>query len=367
MRMQRQFGFSLVEILVAMVVALLGTVVIFQVFELSEGIKRTSTSGGDAQQFGAIALFTLERDLRMAGYGINNDNLAGCKTNYSDNSPANSDLDAILGTELSTASTSLTLVPVEIVPGANDATPDEIRVFYGNSDLLSTPAKITSNQASATTDEVRIANPFGFVPGNVIVIAEPGRDCAMAQVTEVATESLFYRLGNYTNAVGASVPSRFNNSVILPSPNGYSTNGTVFNLGNAPVRNIYRVANNQLVLQSVFGTTGSVAIADNILLLKAQYGKDTNNDGSVDTYNTTTPAANEWIRILTVRLAVLARSAQPEIPSSGVKTDACDATTVAPSWSGGNFDLSGDPDWQCYRYRVFETTVPLRNMIWQQT
>lgn len=367
MRIQRQFGFrqsgfSLVEILVAMVVALLGTVVIFQVFELSEGIKRTSTSGGDAQQFGAIALFTLERDLRMAGYGINNDNLLGCTTNYRDATPPKSDLDAVAPPTLG----SLTLVPVEIVPGADDGTPDEIRVFYGNSDLLSTPAKITSNQSAPADEEVRVANPFGFLPGNVLVIAEPAKDCTMMQVTEVASESLFYRPGSYTNSAGINVAARFN-GVTGPAPNGYTTNGTVFNLGNAPVRNIYRVLNNQLVLQSVFGTTGSIAVADNILLLKAQYGKDTNNDGSVDTYNTTAPAANEWIRILTVRLAVLARSAQPEIPSSGVKTDACDATTVAPSWSGGNFDLSDDPDWQCYRYRVFETTVPLRNLIWQQT
>jgi len=63
------YGFSLVEILVAMVIALLGTIIIFQVFAVSEGIRRTSTSGGDAQQFGALALFTLERDVRVAGYG----------------------------------------------------------------------------------------------------------------------------------------------------------------------------------------------------------------------------------------------------------------------------------------------------------
>jgi type IV pilus assembly protein PilW len=38
-----------------------------------------------------------------------------------------------------------------------------------------------------------------------------------------------------------------------------------------------------------------------------------------------------------------------------------------PAWSGGTFDLSADPNWQCYRYRVFETTVPLRNWIWKSS
>lgn len=366
MHIRQQRGFSLVEIMVAMVIALLGTVVIFQVFEISEGIKRTSTSGGDAQQFGAIALFTLERDLRMSGFGINNANLISCTTNYRDASPPHSKLDEVSPSTTLTNSGSLSLVPVEIVPGGNNSTPDEIRIFYGDSQLLSTPAKITSNQ-STPFDEVRLANPFGFLPGNAIVIAEPGKSCTMGQVTGVVSESAFYRSGNYTNASGINVAARFNGA---PGPvGGYTTNGIVFNLGNAPVRNVYRIKGNQLVLQSMFGTSGSIAIADNILMLKAQYGKDVDGDGSVGPgdYNNTPPANPiEWSRVLTVRLAVLARSAQPEIASSGNKTDACDATTAAPTWSGGSFDLSGDATWQCYRYRVFETTVPLRNLIWQQ-
>ena len=77
-----------------------------------------------------------------------------------------------------------------------------------------------------------------------------------------------------------------------------------------------------------------------------------------------TPSATDWARVLTVRMALVARSAQPERPN--VAGGACDATNAAPTWSGGSFDLTGDADWQCYRYRVFETTVPLRNLIWQQ-
>ena len=47
-----------------------------------------------------------------------------------------------------------------------------------------------------------------------------------------------------------------------------------------------------------------------------------------------------------------------------------DTTTVAPTWAGGTFTAvsvaSGSED-RCYRYRVFETTIPLRNMIWRAT
>lgn len=71
-----QSGFSLVDILVGMLLSLIGTVVIFQVFSVSEGIKRTSTSGADAQQSGVLAMFSLERSLKEAGYGLNSNDVS---------------------------------------------------------------------------------------------------------------------------------------------------------------------------------------------------------------------------------------------------------------------------------------------------
>ena len=50
-------GFTLVELMVGVLIGLIGTVVIFQVFAVSEGQKRTTTGGSDAQQngvFGAL-------------------------------------------------------------------------------------------------------------------------------------------------------------------------------------------------------------------------------------------------------------------------------------------------------------------------
>ena len=93
-----------------------------------------------------------------------------------------------------------------------------------------------------------------------------------------------------------------------------------------------------------------------------EYGKDTDNDNIVDTYDNAAPA--DWKQVLAVRLAVVARSALAEKPT--VIGGACDATTALPTWSGGTLDVSADPNWNCYRYKVFETTIPLRNLIWQQ-
>src|SRR6185503_19844966 len=82
--LSRQAGMSMVELMVAMAIALIGTIIIFQVFEVSEGIRRTTTSGGDAQQNGQIGLYAMEADLRNAGMGFNDTQYAGCNASAYD-------------------------------------------------------------------------------------------------------------------------------------------------------------------------------------------------------------------------------------------------------------------------------------------
>jgi type IV pilus assembly protein PilW len=58
--------------------------------------------------------------------------------------------------------------------------------------------------------------------------------------------------------------------------------------------------------------------------------------------------------VLAVRFALLTRS--PQLEKSVV--------AATPTWVGGTFDMSAVPDWQHYRYRVFESVVAMRNMLW---
>ena len=74
----------MVELMVGMVIALLGTLAIFQVFALSEGQKRSTTSASDSQQNGSLALLSIERDIRQAGYGIFDASLLGCNVSLYD-------------------------------------------------------------------------------------------------------------------------------------------------------------------------------------------------------------------------------------------------------------------------------------------
>jgi len=142
--------------------------------------------------------------------------------------------------------------------------------------------------------------------------------------------------------------------------------------------------------------------------LQAQYGFDTRGAAAitaacpastasgqcsiVDTWSDTMITADQTGMALTqaqaigrmyaVRFAVVARSGLKEKPD--ITTGVCNTTTSAgpdnrPRWafdatnpSGIVIDVSKNPDgtanadWRCYRYKTFETVVPLRNAIWKQ-
>jgi type IV pilus assembly protein PilW len=146
----------------------------------------------------------------------------------------------------------------------------------------------------------------------------------------------------------------------------YSKSAKLFNLGATPVRNVYYINGTDLMLSSGLGVTTNTRIAENIVQLAVQYGKDKNLDGLVETFESTAPlVATDWAQVLAIRVALVARSTQQEKPS--VQGGTCDATPNTPTWSWGSANLSADPNWHCYRYKTFETVVPIRNLIWNQT
>ncbi len=355
-------GFSLVELMVGMFVGLIGIVTIYQVFAVFEGYKRTTTSGSDAGQSGALALFTLERDLRMSGYGINQPTLLGCTVNA-----YNANLSA-------PGTFNFLLLPLIINAGAGIA-PDSITVAYGSSAYIAAPTSLTQNMASPTAT-FQVANRFGMLAGDLVIAAESGKPCTLAEVTSLPggagnTSNVNHTNGVYVNAAGTSTQSTYNSTSGLGT--SYTTNGVLYDIGSAPVITTYSIVNGQLIAAGNLGSGGNLVIADGIVQMKVQYGMDdgVNNgtishasyvasDGVIDRYVNSAPA--NWTQVLSVRLGVVARSALMEKgdPTTGI----CNITTVTPTWAGGTLDVSADPNWMCYRYKAFETTVPLRNMLW---
>ena len=360
-KMRMDNGFSLVEILVGMVIGLFGIIIITQIFALAEGQKRTTTSGSDAQTNGNIALYSIERDVRQAGYGLNLTSL-GCSTNTSIGGVTNIPLE-----QAPYANGTMVLAPVIITDGgtdgAGDALPDTLRTFYSTNLISSLPQVLQANHAQAAT-QATVGSTFNVANLDMVVFQETGKNCALAQTTGAPPTATTFNHNGGT----------WNNSAIFPGA-GYGTGASVFDLGSMAWRRYFiDTANNSLKFSEVTanGYTGIInatIAASDIVNLQAQYGKDTDNNGILDTWDTVTPGLvppagagtnAQWQQIIAVRIAILARSGQYEKPTTA---GVCTATTVAPSWTGGTMAVPGGLP-SCYRYKVFETVVPLRNVLW---
>ncbi|HMM72331.1 MAG TPA: PilW family protein, partial [Rhodocyclaceae bacterium] len=113
--------------------------------------------------------------------------------------------------------------------------------------------------------------------------------------------------------------------------------------------------------------TPPTVIASNVVALEARYGLDllpaAAPDGFVDTYTDVLPPNTPDNRIVAVRLAIVTRGTIPERVTVLNRAN----PNLIPLWDGGptlDVDSTNDPEARNYRYRVFQTTIPLRNGIW---
>ena len=381
-------GFSLIEILVGMVMGLISMLIVMQVFATFEGQKRTTTSGSDAQTNGGIALYTIERDIRMSGYGFSD--ALGCTVNTAINTAINRN----------PAGPSFVLAPVTITQGVGGL-PDTISVMASNKQNWSEP--VSGSDHSLTPTSFAAGSTLGMAPNDLIIAYETYlgvliKPCTMFQVSNTSP---------VINPV-SHTSGMWNSGLVFPSPD-YSVNSMLMNVGSLMVHYYSLDANSNLVTQEYdsstntgLGATDPVqTLFPDVVNLQAQYGFDTRSTTAVavacptNTSSGQCSIVNTWSdtmidadgsgvtgdagdigRIYAVRFAVVARSGLKEKPDPA--TGLCNTTSASnnpdnrPSWANGIIDVSknpdgtANPDWMCYRYKTFETVVPLRNAIWKQ-
>jgi len=347
--LKSQSGFTLVEVLVGVALALIGMVAMFQVQDNWTRQKRSISSGGDAHIAGTVGAFHLERDLRNGGMGFGNSAMLGCNVLAYDNS------------RTGVKTFSFPLVPVRIIQGASGA-PDEIHILYGNADSPSSTYSVLSTDETFTM----LLNRGGLGLGERVVVATSA-GCRLAEITD-NTNADGQTVDHTTTAYmlnGVSVTPRYNTSAGLGvTP---ATNGTVHVMGRAPQLNIWAVrARIALTKYNALNAETAGDVGDGVVNLQAQYGLDADGDTRIDTWQDADPAA--WTQLRMIRFGLLVRGEAYEKEA---------VTTANPAWSGGNFTMTnvdgttdsgasnlGVNNWRNYRYNVFEVSVPLRNMIW---
>lgn len=346
-------GVTLIELMIGLLLGLVVVLVTAQVLSFAEGQKRVTTGGADAQVNGALGLYTLQREIQMAGYGLINELSAlGCP---------------IVANHATAGAMNGTLVPVVINAGANGA-PDSVTVMSSGRSY-SVPALVSVDHPT-TADRFTLRSAVGISVGDIVIAVPASYSaanwCGAYQVTQLAN----------SNQAVHGVTSPWNSGAQVAPAAGYFAGDRLINAGQLVLRTFALDANYNLQQQTLDLTSGQRVAQDlfpQIVNLRALYGKDTNGDNVVDTYDNVTPTTNAgWRQVQAVRIALVARSGsyqKDEVTVATPKWDVGNATTVTGATACGSskcldLTVSGVADWKHYRYSVFEVTAPLRNVIW---
>lgn len=241
----------------------------------------------------------------------------------------------------------------------------------GNCGLLQVTGNATSGQL--TTQEVD--NPAASAvtafsttyttagSASIINLGQPASSVASGEVCPLATESPTNttRIGKWSDPSGTGTPR----------------------VCSAPIfgTSLYSIdENHDLVLAKDGGS--ATAVASNIVDIQAQYGVSDVGKQAVTCWTDATGAgcnitAGDWsapvyadvVRIKAIRVAIVARSTKME--KCDTTTDEHPATWTKPATTPTSSDppvislsASVGNDWGCYRYKVYQTIIPLRNVIW---
>lgn len=404
----RQAGFSLIELMISVVIGVLAMMFVMRTTIDFEAARRGSIGGSDSMQNGVVALFTMENDAAQSGWGLNDSILLGCNARFFD-SQGYSQTPAVNSN--TGGGIPLRLAPVTVV--FNGANPDQISFMSGTSDsgTGSTGLSITANQGSTALSIDQI--PFGYKFRDVVAIAPTtaggtcaaagtaGSCCAIAQVSGVVQTPPTLNI-----ASDGTTATRFNPGGGLLATFAGPSQAKVFNLGdgNSLLFHTWDVSNGILRLRATELSGASAAPASavtGIVSIKALYGFDTRlgaaftpdlgmrigrwSAGMIDADGDgTVGSLGDYQRMTSLRLAVVARSSESEKPDADGICRLDDTVTphvpilqptvfasqepaaIATVPIQVNVAVAGDPiNWTCYRYRVSETIVPLRNFGWK--
>ncbi len=374
-------GFSLIELMVGMTIGLVTVLVVTQVMAVSESHRKAASSGSDSVVNAALGLYTIERDGKNAGYGMSTiAGSVGCE---------------IRAKNGGNPTKTFNLTPVTVADGTSGA-PDEVQFLASDKNGITLPVRISVDHP-ATAANFFVDSDLGVQEGDLMIGVPipviPGTNwCSVFQVTGTGGGGGGGGGGNNGGGQGQnqvlhnSGQSDWNQAGghnIFP-PGGYVAGDYVINLGNFLDHKYSVDLNKKMLLLTEYNmrdnTTVNKDLYPHIVQLQAVYGKDTDANGVVDAWNAsapTTPA--EWQQIRAVRVAIVARGHVQEgtvTLDGALAASTCASTNPHPAavcWKpdptgdGVKIDVSASStSWQKYRYRVVETTIPLRNSIWQQ-
>jgi type IV pilus assembly protein PilW len=364
-------GFSLPELMVAMVIGLVLTLTISIMVARQESVRRGVTSGNDLTGNSAYVSYLLDRELRSAGAGFSQavSSNYGCILHASRNAAQLLPSLVAFPAPFAAIPQDYRLSPVMVFAGAGAGGSDVIAIASGNSGLSETAMPVS--QGTAVAGQVQLSNTLGMRGGDLVLIAKASVPRCMLQEVSAGfvggeVEALTFGGPMAANVIAGLALADLTGDFVTVSALGNVT-------GNRPrVQFIGIGDNNTLFAYDLLQlSAGTQALAEGVVDMRVRYGIDTNQDRIVDNWVSPTSAGFTSVAlrngsaaalasmqsILSIRVGLVLRSDLVD------KTDVTPATlTLFETLPAVAHTYTVPASMKNQRYRTVEFTVPLRNV-----
>jgi type IV pilus assembly protein PilW len=376
-----QYGFSLIELLVALALGLAVLVGLSSVYGAVKQSFRFQETSGRLQEDAAFSLDTISKDLRMAGYagcpGINKITVGAVTTYFPGSVMTSGSPNGIDGSnplaQIETGAAEVTQQPFtsfnfirgfDAMPSgmfASGAAPaangtDSLFFAGGSSNAVSLSVLMAATNSSLTV----AADTYGWrnATANSGVYDFIISNCTSSSIFKgkVAVSGGVTTIDHSTsmgNAAGTFTSSVLFGTDAIVMPAEWSFYYVATRAG-ASTPSLYRVFFD--------GNTRKAAeeLVSNVENMQLHYGENTANDAlgaptlAVDAWRTSAAAVTDWSRVVAVRIGLMMISSEDNV-NPGV-------TQVTPTLLGQTYTLPAGASTNRLR-KEFSTTVVLRNRV----
>lgn len=369
-------GFTLVEVLIAMALAVLSMTIIAQMFSVSEARKRTTSGAAEAQQVANITLYQVGRMIRLGGAGLTQGyRIWGCPLSSNRGGTTNLPAPAQFPSPFANTAISTTVRanPVLIYPSASEnGVSDVIVVIAGNGEGGTAEYSLAG---AVLSNGFPLRQTNGFRALDYVLSYDPGDQSTACPIAQVDTNYTYTRDGLSLTPTNLRVGGT--GAVVTGVP-AVSGSARIINLGQTPQMLMFGVSTANRLVQYDFlaaPASASIALAGDVVDLRAVYqvGIDANSDGVIDSFTWKKPTDTGYTptdlnqrtqasvatmdSIRAIRLALVVRSAEPSIEANPPTT-----YTLFDAEPTLKTVVNIAPTDQRFRFQVYEATIPLRNL-----
>ncbi|HXF07761.1 MAG TPA: PilW family protein [Candidatus Acidoferrales bacterium] len=349
-------GFSLVEIMVAMLVSLFLLAGVLQLYLGNQQTSRLGNSVGEVQQAGQFALDELVNNVRMAAFQgcarMDLNNLFPPPKILALNTPTTNLADtAVRGFEVAANGTWTGGAAPANWNGAVPRPLSDVLQVQGGSRAVVNLASTMSSESAAVA---LASNPDNIVAGEMVLIA----DCSAVNV---------FRVTSVTGGLTLVHTTSDNSSASLAKPYAHTglnaAQATRFNSWVYFVRDSGRDAADGSAIFSLYRLDTSrlnqtaQELVEGVEYLQVLYGQRVPNSGNINYF--TAPSVTDWSQVVAVKLALLVASRDPvlDVNDATAGYALLDQTVAKTGTSGAAITYPNDRRLR----RVFAATVNVRN------